>query len=365
MRGWIEFYFFNSHYPTRIAAWLGVMLLFLSILLILFIFISRKFNQKRHERVERLTDKYETLLTSILFEESYASYSKGYEKVVNSITSRGFDKTNRETLIHVILKTKENLMGESDKVLTTFYHELNLRRYAMRALNKGTWEDKAFVLQELGKMDVREALPTIMRYTDHSNPILRAEAQYAAIDLAGERALGFLENLKYPLSRWQQIRITEELEKHDLQELPSFYSLLKEDNISVVVFALHLIGHFNQVDEAAKLLEMVTYPNDEVLKALTRTAMMLEYEEIVPEFLKHFNGYSVEVKVEVIKVLGRIGNPYQHLDLLFKLIEVKEYRIALASARSIFRLNGNKLSSELLQRAGARALFLKHVVDEQ
>ena len=214
-------------------------------------------------------------------------------------------------------------------------------------------------------MDVKEALPTIMRYTNHSNPILRAEAQYAAIDLAGERALGFLEDLKYPLSKWQQIRITEELEKVETKELPSFYYLLKESNISVVIFGLHLIGHFNQIEESEKLLEMVTHPEDEVLITLAATAQQLEFDTIVPEFLKHFSGYSVDVKVAVINALGSIGNSYDHLDMLFKLLEVKEYRVALAAARSIYSLSNGKLSSEMLQRAGTRALFLKHVVDER
>lgn len=365
MNQWLEFYFFNSHYPTRIAAWMGVTMLVVSIALIIFIFISRKTSQNRNNRIERFTDKYETLLTNILFEDTYATYSKGYEKVVNSIVGKGFDKVKRNTLVHVILKAKENIVGESDKVLTSFYHELNLRKYALRELKRGRWEDKAFVIQELGKMDVRESLPTIMRYTDHPNPILRAEAQYAAIDLAGERALEFLKGLKYSLSRWQQIRIIEELEKLDAQNIPQFYYLLEEKNKSVVLFGLRLIGHFNQVEGADKLQEMLNHPDDEILVAVANTAKQLEIDSIAPKFISNFDNYSADVKVAVVDALGEIGNSYDHTDFLFKLLDVKEYRVAMAAARSLYRLNNGKISSEMLQRAGNRALFLKHVVDER
>lgn len=365
MSSWLEFYFFNSHYPTRIAAWMGSVLLLTSIALIIFIFISRKATQRRNNKIERFTDKYETLITNILFEDTYASYSKGYEKIVESISSKGFDKVKRETLVHVILKAKENIMGESDKVLTTFYHELNLRKYALRDLRRGQWEDKAFVLQELGKMDVRESLPTIMKYTDHANPVLRAEAQYAAIDLAGERALGFLQDLRYPLSRWQQIRITQELDKLDAANIPQFYYLLEEKNKSVVLFGLRLIAHFNQVEGAEKLYKMVNHNDDDVLIELAKTAKHLEIDGIVPKFLQHFNAYSTEVKVAVVDAIGEIGNSYDHTDFLFKLLEVKEYRVAKAAARSLYSLSNGKITSEMLQRAGNRALFLKHVIDER
>ncbi|MGB0167385.1 MAG: HEAT repeat domain-containing protein [Luteibaculum sp.] len=365
MSYWLEYYYFASHYPTRIAAWMGTILLLISVALIFFIFISRKSSQARHTRVERLKDKYETLLTNILFEDTYSSYSKGYDRIVKSITGNGLDKLSRETLVHVLLNAKENMMGESDKILTTFYHELNLRRYAMREMRRGKWNDKAFVMQELGKMDVKEALPTIMRYTNHPNPVLRAEAQYAAIDLGGERGLGFLEDLKYPLSQWQQIRILEELEKIKTEEIPSFYHLLQSKNDSVVVFGLRLIAHFNQIEQADELSPILEHGNKEVLKELANTLRQLEYSDIVPQIRKKFNSYSSDVKVSMLRAIAELGNKEEQTDFLFDLLHEKEYRIALAAARALYILYQGNFVSEMLQRAGNRALFLKHVLDER
>ncbi len=365
MTYWLEYYYFASHYPTRVAAWLGTAMLLASLALIVFIFLSRKASQRKTQRIERLTDKYETLLTNILFEDTYASYSKGYDRIVRSITGKGLDKLKRETLVHTIIKAKENMMGESDQILTNFYHELKLRSYAMREMRTGKWYDKAFVIQELGKMDVKEALPTIMRYTDHPNPTLRAEAQYAAIDLAGGRALGFLDDLKYPLSRWQQIRITQELEKIDPKEIPSFYYLLENKNESVVVFAIELIGNFNQFEEAEKLLDMMTHPSSAVKVALADAFRALEYEDAVPHILANYVEYSTEVKAAMLAAVGQVGNEEAHLDFLFEALNTKDYRVALAAARAIYEISFGKITSDMLRRAGTRALYLKHVVDER
>jgi hypothetical protein len=246
----------------------------------------------------------------------------------------------RELLTQELIDAKKSVMGQSALSLTRLYRQLNLHEYALDSLKNKNWPIKAKMIQELSIMEIREHLIKIYRFTNHSNDLLRMEAQIAIIRFSGFEGLRFLDVISYPISEWQQINLLHELTKISHETLNGMEKWLRSDNVTVVIFALKLARIYHSFelhenicaclandDVKVKLQAIYTlgeiftdqtssiliekYPHDNmrvqmaILKALQNMATSTD----IPFLLQQLSSESVELKVSAARALATIGGP--------------------------------------------------------
>jgi HEAT repeat protein len=331
-------YLFSGHLPSRIASWGIVVLMFLSVVFIAQILISR-IVKTRYDRLKaEAATRIEALLTDFVFdEEHYSRNSDRYRKLVADLKKDSRRRYSRKILVQVILSLHRSLRGDSEDRLQHLYIDLKIKNKALQILRDGEWYEKAFIIKELSQMNAKEALPVIMKYINHYNRVLREEAQFAAVNLGGLSNLDFLLTVKNPISEWQQTRILQQLEQYFHNQLPSFYYLLKAENDTVVIFALKLINYFRQMGDFNDLIR-VFKKDDEKIRLTAIDCMMRLEEADGSEFLRQvFAAQSRLVQIRIIEALGVLGSDNDYV-FLSRFLRSPDYGYAMAAARSLLRL---------------------------
>ena len=305
---------------------------------LLFILTVKRILTNRDERRrENLRDKYETIMTNILFEESYGIGTKGYKAVAKSITKQGLSPTHRSILSNLFFQYSSNFQGDSLKTLKQFYDDCGQKKYALRVMKYGEWYEKAAVLRELGIMQVSEALEDIRRQIESKNDIMRMQAQFALIYLEGNKGVEFLRTTERPLSDWQQLRLIEEIESINFLQIPDFYTLLQSQNKTVVVFGLKLIRYFEQIEKQEQLLELLDNSTLKVQSELIKLFKLFGMVEGLDLLITKFEGLEEDIQNECIKLCGFIGNS-NHLDFLKSCLHWDNYDKKMLALEALHKI---------------------------
>src|SRR5690606_13237466 len=210
----------------------------------------------------------------------------------------------RRTFIKILMELHGNLTGESAVFLENIYKDLGFKKYAIQKVKKGKWFEKCYAFMELSEFDEKDTADLILKFTDVKHKTLRDEAQFALIRLLGIPGLKFVPKISTIMSDWQQLRILEQLKRMHRDDIPSFIPWLKNENFSVVVFALKLIAFFNQVDAVEETKKLLHHEHDKVKLNALRTLNRLGTDEITPFIISNYDKLGTpELKIEAIKTL--------------------------------------------------------------
>ena len=260
--------------PLKVKTLIVILIYLLFSLLVLFIaiLINRQIQTKKRRKQKELRIEFQEQLADFLFNDE-----------VEHIEFRGIDKIeNRQILIDELRQLHSNLYGETSSKLRDLYFNLNLHRDSLRKVYHRRWDQKAKGFREVAQMDVKDANDYIVGFVNAKSPIIRVEAQVAMVKLSENAPLAFLDNMKYPLSEWEQINIYDTLIYHQIN-IDSFEPWLDNENHSVVVFALRMIALFKHLHSAPRVKELLFHENPEVKLAAVQTLKPLEISEYIPE----------------------------------------------------------------------------------
>ncbi len=267
--------FARAPLKVKILILILVYLLLSLIILFLSILINRQIKTSQRNRALELKNEFQNKLAVFLFDD-----------VVERIEFRGMNRSsNRQIFIDELVELHSNLHGEAASKLRDLYFKLNLHKDSLRKVEKGAWFLKSKGFAELAQMDVKDASQKIQKYANSKNPILRMQAQVALVKLSEDNPLGFLDNLDYQLSYWEQVNIYDTLVYHQIF-IESFEPWLTSQNSSVVIFALRMIGLFKHTQSGHKVRELLFSDNPEIALTSVQAMKSLELAE-----------YSVDLKV--------------------------------------------------------------------
>lgn len=237
-------------------------------LLMIFILTNRTIMTIERARLQKMKETYQEELTNFLF---------GEENQAFEFTGIGH-KANREVFINELLSLHNNLYGEAATRLRDLYYNLELYRDSIRKVKNGKWNVKAKGFKELAQMDVKDANRDIADYVNSRNQILRMEAQLALVKLNEEEPLGFLDDLKFELTEWEQVNILNTLSYHQIN-IDSFEPWMSSENDSVVIFATKLAGLYKHIHSWPMILELLEHENPKVRHVAIKTLEMFEVAE--------------------------------------------------------------------------------------
>lgn len=181
---------------TAIIFLCGLMVALLAAMLLMLILKNRRALRRR-----QLQQQFQDWLIGIVLAEKEEQQA-GFAVPGPIGLLLGQDFARRQLLLQ-ITQAKASLSGLPADNLVALYRQLGLDRVSAASLQRRRWHRVAQGIQQLAMMHQTDYAPQIAAFANHRHPVVRMEAQIALVMLQHYQGLGFLQQLRYPLTQWQ------------------------------------------------------------------------------------------------------------------------------------------------------------------
>ncbi|GAA4282465.1 HEAT repeat domain-containing protein [Gaetbulibacter aestuarii] len=291
----------------------------ISLFLMVILFYARYQKNKLNKRKDKLNNLCIDFITTYLFDDQINK--KRFLKRFSRILKNDFYK---QIATHQILEFSNNIKGESVEDIRDLFKELNLDKFNLRQLQSHRWEKKARALFVFSELSIPIDLDEIIGLINHKRIEVRQQCLLYILKDAKNNPLEFLDRIERPLTLWQRIYIEDSL-KNDYQgQIPDFSIWLEHQFESVVVFAVRMIGEFNQFENIPKLEALLNTDNVVIKKEVIRCLNKLSNEAIIPGLIQNFKNETSGVQLEILNLIENNGNYEQFLTLLTPIIKAED-----------------------------------------
>lgn len=344
---------------------LSLAALLLTAVVLLFVVIRTRAQRDIAERrYKRIKATLENIVLEILFQpdrEKRDEQISGLKKLIDNPKST----VTRDAVREMLNSMSIQLEGDSQAILTQIYRDAGLKDLLIKELNEKDWDVKAAVIEEIGNVQLKELLFEVLKYTDYDNEIVRNKAQVVVLKLGGIRGLQFLDTLKSQLSELQQIHLLNQLLKMQYNQFSQTEKWLKSANDSVVMFGLKVVQNFMQFQDRELLVRLLDHPNSEIVKktlmAISRLGLKSELEAIK----LHYPNYSTELKIEVLRAIGELGDEKEQLFLIDCLMS-DDYYIVREASNALIKIGQKNLLYQIKDSfPDYQREIIEHSLDER
>lgn len=321
-----------------------LLLFFFALAICLIIFLSfylfiRKIWRKEYGNWDRMIDM---LLREAIFFHEADTGQLAIIPVTQRFQANLKNRRFYNRFVKKIIAAKRNVSGQYGDNLRNLYIQLGLDKKALRLLGSHKWHLKAYAIQQLGTMGLKEHLPRIYRYTNRKNALVRVEAQIAVLNLIGAEGLRFLDITSYQITDWQQIKLLKELSIIPQAELTGMDKWLSSGNSSVIVFALKLARNYRRYELYANIVSCLDHSEPNVRKEAILTLTDIYVENTSEVLLARFDGETYENQIAIMDAITVIGD-VQNVSTLFSYLDAGKAQMKFAVARAIVNGSANGL----------------------
>jgi hypothetical protein len=243
---------------------------------------------------------------------------------------------NRQFAIDQLISTRKNLTGRAATNISRLYEQLDLRDDSLWKFHNKRWDRKAKGIYELYMMNQLDMREEIAAYTNSRNEHIRAEAQTALITFSGFEGLSFLDELAYPLTDWQQLKILEQLKALTPQDIPGIIRWIRSVNEYVVLFALRLAEIYYQLQVHDDVVHCLDHPSDRIRHQAIITLARLANLSTSGILMQHYPAETQANKRTILQQIFKIGGD-EELAFLDAELNNPDDLLKLESARAIAR----------------------------
>ncbi len=357
-------------FPSNIKTALLIILFCLIATVELYIFIAyRRLLQYREKRKKKYySERIGNLLTHVFnYEEN-----EDVDEFVERFRKRFKKLPLKDPLVNRILTNEimvyhKNLTGTLKVIFEKLYHALKLDKWSKRRMANKHWERKIEGIREANELKLKDLLGDISNYTDDEESLLRMEAQAAFLKLSKDNPFQFLDRAQERILDWHQVVLFEVITKSKDIEIPSFAKWLSSSNPTVVLLCLRLIEHFMQFDAVADIEKLLKHPSPTIVKKAVQVLGTLEIESAEQAMFEIYFDQSIEIKIEILKSLGKISSG-SYNDFLLSRIYSNEYLIkreAMYAVKKMPKIGRVKLQELYRTSTEENKALIKHVLDER
>jgi hypothetical protein len=333
----------------------------LIIVLIAFIFIYLFRKTKLAERKVFLQTSFNAFIGEIAICESESELvevfsNPDYQKILLQFKQR---KSDRNLLICELAETSKKFRGSTMKNILWLFDKMDLEKQLIKNLSNKKWHKKAKAIQQLSYLQQKNSIQKIFSFTNHQNDLLRMEAQIAIVKMTGFEGLTFLNNVTYPVSEWQQLRLIEELSSHTATELGNISEWLKSENLTVVNFALRLVEIYRQYDFYDKVAGCLSHQSMLICKSAVETISQISKESTADLLIAHYRGYDTFTQIKILKFLQVEGTENQ-LPFLLSFLNHRDDSYKLEAVKAI--VNISKTGVEKIEKLIDKSLFPWNII---
>lgn len=329
---------------------LSCVLFVIIIILIIYLKFLRTHLRINEKTVEKYKNEYESNLIEYLYSGNEEDeISSEQQSIIKQLKNCSINKFKREIIVSTLLKLLNEISGEMAESIQNLYQQTALKNYAIAKIKDRNWYIIAEGIRELNLFHVKDVHKDVEKHVNHPKREVRKEVQLYLVNLFSFKGLNFLNDLKTPLSEWDQIQLLEELQKFDDQEIPDITLWLKSENDYVVIFALKLAKIYNQFGMKEILLDLLNHESERVRLELIPVLNHLYIVEAKEVLKCNFNERSKDEQIEIFKLLENLADVNDE-HFILQHIYNESFEIRLSALKILKVINPNKFESlELTQ----------------
>lgn len=283
------------------------------------------------------------LISEFLFYEDTCSKEEKQNYLNLKIQIRELikDDFDRKVLTEILLDLRKDLSGQSQQVLMNLYKDLGIHNDAFEKLTSRRWQVISKGILELTAMEVMEAYMLIAKFINHRQSTIRKQAEIAVVTLKEEGISYFLDNTKYKISEWQQLKLLDVL-RHKANFKPPHFSLwLTSNNTHVVLFALRLIKYYKQSNAEQSIITLLKHKKRDIQFEAIDCIKEFYFVNALPMLKLVYPKAPLQLKISILDAIGEIGS---QLDIDFLEAVRKKEKSFIIKSKVIGTLN--KISPE-------------------
>tara|TARA_R110002050_G_scaffold95561_1_gene199013 strand:+ start:35622 stop:37862 length:2241 start_codon:yes stop_codon:yes gene_type:complete len=282
----------------------------LALLYFIGIFLIRNRITSNSGRTKDKKIELSPMISEFLFYEDSNSKEEKMNYLNLKIQIRELIKDNfdRSVLTEVLLDLRKDLSGQSQTVLIELYKDLGLHNEAFEKLASRRWQIISSGILELTTMEVMESYSLIIKFINHRQGTVRKQAEIAVVNLKEEGIGYFLDNTKYKISEWQQLKLLDVLRHKPNFEPPSFGLWLTSTNIHVVLFSLRLIKYYKQSDAEQSIITLLKHKKRDIQAEAIDCIKEFLFVSALPTLKMVYGKASNDIKIAILDTIGEIGS---------------------------------------------------------
>ena len=290
--------------------WLSILFMVLALLYFIGIFLIRNRITSNSGRTKDKKIELSPMISEFLFYEDSNSKEEKMNYLNLKIQIRELIKDNfdRSVLTEVLLDLRKDLSGQSQTVLIELYKDLGLHNEAFEKLASRRWQIISSGILELTTMEVMESYSLIIKFINHRQGTVRKQAEIAVVNLKEEGIGYFLDNTKYKISEWQQLKLLDVLRHKPNFEPPSFGLWLTSTNIHVVLFSLRLIKYYKQSDAEQSIITLLKHKKRDIQAEAIDCIKEFLFVSALPTLKMVYGKASNDIKIAILDTIGEIGS---------------------------------------------------------
>ena len=297
-------------FNLEFLGWLTIIFLILAVIYLFGTFFIRNRIGTNNNRSKDKKLEFSPIISEFLFYEDSSSKEEkiNYLNLKVQIRESIKDDFDRKILTEVLLDLRKDLSGQSQTVLIELYKDLELHTVAYKKLSSRRWQVVSSGILELTAMEVLDAYGYIIKFINHRQSTVRKQAERAVVSLKEEGICYFLDNTKYKISEWQQLKLLDVLRHKQDYNPPQFSLWLTSTNTHVVQFSLRLIKYFKQSDAEQSIIILLKHKNRDIQVEAIDCIKEFYFLKAIPTLKLIFAKSSNDVKIEILDTLGEIGS---------------------------------------------------------
>lgn len=248
---------------------------------------------------EKKYKKYEQEIEQVLIEYLYYVNEGGdiTDAKKNEIKNDLSNKKKRKIISIIFLKLRQEVSGELIINMGELYEKIGLYSYDKRKLKSRKWNSIALGIRNLRMFGVKEIQNSISKFINYSRAEVRREAHLYFVGVLGFKGLNFLDDLKTPLSEWDQIQLLGQLKNFNDQEISDISKWLKSDNDYVILFTLNIVNLFNRLETKNELLLLLNHNNETIRTKAIELLSKFEIIDAKPILKDNYSNLSTKEKL--------------------------------------------------------------------
>ncbi|MDO6473326.1 HEAT repeat domain-containing protein [Maribacter sp. 1_MG-2023] len=223
---------------------------------------------------------------------------------IRELIKNNFD---RDVLTEVLLDLRKDLSGQSQFVLIELYKDLGLHHDAYKKLGSRKWQVVSSGILELTTMEVDESYGLIIKFINHRQSTIRKQAEIAVVNLKEEGIKYYLDNTKFKIAEWQQLKLLDVLRHKPNYSPPQFGLWLTSTNTHVVLFSLRLIKYYSQNDAEQSIITLLKHKNRDIQAEAIECIKDFHFSNALMTLKLVYSKASHDIKIAILDAIGELG----------------------------------------------------------
>jgi len=250
----------------------------------------------------------------------------------------------RQFITDNLINFKKSVAGHLSDSVVRLYEHSGLKKDSEARMKSLRWHLRSRGIYELYMMQQRESLSDILDYTNSNNEYVRMEAQTAIIGFDGFKGLIFLNDLHYPLYEWQQIKLLEQLDAFNSEEMPHLPSWLRSANSYVVQFALKLTEVYQQFRVHGEVVQCLGSDNQKIRNQAIKTLGSIAHEDTVFILRQQYFTETIANQLEILRQTG-INGTEEDIEFLKGRLYEEDDSLKLEAGRAIVAITPGHIAT--------------------